>query len=110
GEVRRTVLDSFARQDVPFERVVDALQPDRDPSRNPLFDVMVLLQNTASEVPDLAGLDVSPVPLPVVTSTCDLTVEFQESDSVLLGAVEYSTDLFDESTIARLTVHLVALL
>ncbi len=110
GEVRRTVLDSFARQDVPFERVVDALQPDRDPSRNPLFDVMVLLQNTASEVPDLAGLDVSQVQLPVVTSTCDITVEFQEAGPVLLGAIEYSTELFDEPTVARLTEHLVVLL
>ncbi|GAA4033864.1 non-ribosomal peptide synthetase [Allokutzneria multivorans] len=110
SEVRRTVLDSFARQDVPFERVVDALQPDRDPSRNPLFDVMVLLQNTASEVPDLAGLDVSQVQLPVVTSTCDITVEFQEAGPVLLGAIEYSTELFDEPTIARLTEHLIVLL
>ncbi|MCP3804373.1 non-ribosomal peptide synthase/polyketide synthase [Allokutzneria sp. A3M-2-11 16] len=110
GEVRRTVLDSFARQDVPFERVVDAVQPDRDPSRNPLFDVMVLLQNTASEVPDLAGLDVSQVQLPVVTSTCDITVEFQEAGPVLLGAIEYSTELFDEPTIARFTEHLVVLL
>ncbi|SDM61245.1 non-ribosomal peptide synthase/polyketide synthase [Allokutzneria albata] len=110
GEVRRTVLDSFARQDVPFERVVDALQLNRDPSRNPLFDVMVLLQNTASEVPDIAGLDVSPVQLPVVTSTCDITVEFQEAGAVLLGAIEYSTDLFDEPTIARFTEHLVVLL
>ncbi|MFB9907499.1 non-ribosomal peptide synthase/polyketide synthase [Allokutzneria oryzae] len=110
GDVRRTTLESFARQDVPFERVVDALRPDRDPSRNPLFDVMVILQNTASEVPALAGMEVSEVQLPVVTSTCDITVEFQESGDALLGAFEYSTELFDESTIARLAEHLVVLL
>ncbi|GLZ28595.1 hypothetical protein Lesp02_07850 [Lentzea sp. NBRC 105346] len=110
GDVRQTVLDAFAHQDVPFERVVDALRPERDTSRNPLFDVMVLLQNTASEVPDLAGLAVEEVQLPVVTSTCDLTIEFQEQDGLLRGAFEYNPDLFDASTIERMARHLVVLL
>jgi amino acid adenylation domain-containing protein/non-ribosomal peptide synthase protein (TIGR01720 family) len=110
SDVRRTVLDGFAHQDVPFERVVDALRPERDTSRNPLFDVMVLLQNTASEVPDLAGLRVEEVDLPLTTSTCDLTFEFQEYDDVLRGAVEYNTDLFDPGTIERMVDRLVVLL
>ncbi|WP_112264135.1 non-ribosomal peptide synthase/polyketide synthase [Lentzea terrae] len=110
AEVRQTVLDAFAHQDLPFERVVDAVGPERDPSRNPLFDVMVLLQNTADEVPEIAGLAVEEVRLPVVTSTCDLTLEFQERGDVLLGAVEYNPDLFDAATIERMTRHLVVLL
>ncbi|MFL6140895.1 MAG: non-ribosomal peptide synthase/polyketide synthase [Labedaea sp.] len=109
-EVRTTVLDAFARQDVPFERVVDAVRPERDTSRNPLFDVLVLLQNTPSEIPDLPGLRVDEVRSPIVTATHDLTIEFQEYGDQLLGAVEYNVDLFDAATIDRLTGHLVVLL
>jgi amino acid adenylation domain-containing protein/non-ribosomal peptide synthase protein (TIGR01720 family) len=110
GRVRGTVLAAFAHQDVPFERVVDALAPARDPSRNPLFDVMVLLQNTPDEVPDLPGLTVSEVEAPVVTSTHDLTFEFQQSGDELLAGIEYNPDLFDATTIARLAHHLTVLL
>ncbi|WP_436498500.1 non-ribosomal peptide synthase/polyketide synthase [Actinokineospora sp. HUAS TT18] len=110
GDVRATVLDAFANQDVPFERVVDAVAPERDPSRSPLFDVMVLLQNTPDEIPDLAGLTVTEVQVPVITSTCDLTIEFQESADGLRGAVEYNPDLFDATTIERMAGHLTALL
>ncbi|MEV4314210.1 non-ribosomal peptide synthase/polyketide synthase [Actinocrispum sp. NPDC049592] len=110
NSVRETVLTAFSHQEVPFERVVDAVQPQRDTSRNPLFDVMVLVQNTPSEVPSIAGLDVAEVQLPVVTAACDLTFEFQERGDVLAGAVEYNTDLFDAATIARLVEHLLVLL
>ncbi|MFL6120498.1 amino acid adenylation domain-containing protein, partial [Actinophytocola sp.] len=108
--VRGTVLAAFAHQDVPFERVVDALAPERDPSRNPLFDVMVLLQNTPDEVPDLPGLTTTEVSAPVVTSTHDLTIEFQQAGAELLGGIEYNPDLFDATTIARLAHHLRVLL
>nr|AAM47273.1 peptide synthetase ScpsB [Saccharothrix mutabilis subsp. capreolus] len=108
--VRRTVLDAFAHQDVPFERVVEAVRPERDPSRNALFDVMVLVQNTASEVPELPGLRVEELAVPTVSALCDLTFEFGESGGDLLAAVEYSTDLFDAATVERMCRHLVALL
>ncbi|HEU5111214.1 MAG TPA: amino acid adenylation domain-containing protein, partial [Micromonosporaceae bacterium] len=108
--VRRTVLDAFAHQDVPFERVVDALQPERDTSRNPLFDVIVLLQNTPDEIPELSGLVVDEVQLPIVTASHDLTFEFEESGGLLRGAVEYNTDLFDAATVERMTGHLLMLL
>ena len=108
--VRGTVLAAFAHQDVPFERVVDALAPERDPSRNPLFDVMVLLQNTPDEIPDLPGLTATEVTAPVVSSTHDLTIEFQQSGDELLGGIEYNPDLFDATTITRLTHHLRVLL
>ncbi|WP_414636210.1 amino acid adenylation domain-containing protein, partial [Actinophytocola sp.] len=109
-QVRTTVLDAFAHQDIPFERVVDALQPERDTSRNPLFDVIVLLQNTPSEIPDLAGIEVDAVQLPVVTASHDLTIEFEQSGDVLRGAMEYNTDLYDAGTIEGLTGHLLVLL
>ncbi|MDQ3403410.1 MAG: amino acid adenylation domain-containing protein, partial [Actinomycetota bacterium] len=107
---RSTVLAGFAHQDVPFERVVDAIAPRRDTSRSPLFDVMVLLQNTPDEVPDLPGLRVDPVDLPALTSGRDLTWEFQESGGDLLGAIEYNPDLFDADTVAAMTRHLGVLL
>ncbi|MEV1119913.1 non-ribosomal peptide synthase/polyketide synthase [Actinosynnema sp. NPDC049800] len=110
ADVRATVRDGFAHQDVPFERVVDAVRPDRDPSRNALFDVMVLMQNFGADAPELPGLRVEDLQLPLVTSTCDLTVEFGEVDGELRGAVEYSTDLFDAETVDRMTRHLLVLL
>nr|QEO73952.1 condensation domain-containing protein [uncultured bacterium] len=110
ADVRTTVRDGFAHQDVPFERVVEAVRPERDPSRNALFDVMVLLQNTGTEVPELPGLRVEEVRLPLLTALCDVTFEFGESDGVLRGAVEYSTDLFDPDTVDRMARHLVTLL
>src|SRR5262249_28821085 len=78
--------------------------------RNPLFDVLVLLQNTPSEIPDLPGLRVDEVRSPITTATHDLTIEFQMDGDELLGAVEYNTDLFDAATIDRMTGHLVVLL
>ncbi|ALG07358.1 non-ribosomal peptide synthetase [Kibdelosporangium phytohabitans] len=110
ASVRQTVLAAFANQEVPFERVVDAVQPVRDTSRNPLFDVMVLLQNTPAAPPQLHGLTVDEVAVPVVSAACDLTFEFEERNDVLLGAIEYNTDLFDASTIERMAGHLVTLL
>ncbi|WP_447002782.1 non-ribosomal peptide synthase/polyketide synthase [Saccharothrix isguenensis] len=110
ADVRTTVRGGFAHQDVPFERVVEAVRPDRDPSRNALFDVMVLMENFDTGMPELNGLHVEQVRLPLLTSTCDVTFEFGEADGELRGAVEYSTDLFDADTIDRMARHLLALL
>jgi amino acid adenylation domain-containing protein/non-ribosomal peptide synthase protein (TIGR01720 family) len=108
--VRATVLDAFAHQDVPFERLVDELQPTRDISRTPLFDVMVVLQNTPGQAWELPGLDVGDVELPVVTASFDLSVHFQELDCGLYGLITYNTDLFDAATIQRMVAHLQLLL
>ncbi|MGH3886377.1 MAG: amino acid adenylation domain-containing protein, partial [Pseudonocardiaceae bacterium] len=104
--VRSTVLDAFAHQDVPFERLVDELQPARDISRTPLFDVMVVLQNTPEQAWELPGLDVDDVELPVVTASFDISVHFQELDDGLYGLMTYNTDLFDTATIQRMARHL----
>ncbi|MDQ3900733.1 MAG: amino acid adenylation domain-containing protein, partial [Actinomycetota bacterium] len=108
--VRASVLDAFAHQDVPFERLVDELQPGRDASRTPLFDVMVALQNTPREGWELPGLEVEHAELPTVTANFDLSIEFQELDGDLHGAVTYNTDLFDRDTIRRMAEHLQMLL
>ncbi|MDN3054833.1 non-ribosomal peptide synthase/polyketide synthase [Streptomyces sp. SRF1] len=110
GRVRETVLDAFAHQDVPFERIVDALQPERDTSRTPLFQVMVALHNLGGEVPDLPGLTVEAVRVPARTAGFDLGLDFVEHLGALTGFVEYNTDLFDAATVERMAGQLRLLL
>ncbi|GGW45908.1 non-ribosomal peptide synthetase [Streptomyces lucensis JCM 4490] len=109
-EVRTTVLDAFAHQEVPFERVVDAVQPERDTSRTPLFQVMVALHNLGNEAPRMPGLAVEPVTPPVRTATFDLAFDFVETDGGLTGHLEYSTGLFDAGTAEWLAARLRILL
>ncbi|MCA1681806.1 MAG: condensation domain-containing protein, partial [Actinobacteria bacterium] len=108
--VKGTVLDAFAHQDVPFERLVDALQPVRDTSRTPLFDAMIVLQNTPDQASELPGLQAEHLELPVVTAHFDLTIDFQEFDGAVYGAMTYNTDLFNSDTIERMVGHLQRLL
>ncbi len=110
GTVRRTVLDAFAHQEVPFERIVDELSPDRDPSRTPLFEVLVTLQNAGNGLPALAGLTASELALPMTTAGFDLSVEFEERPDGLRGLLNYNTDLFDAATMGRFAEHLTVLL
>ncbi|PZG85992.1 non-ribosomal peptide synthetase, partial [Streptomyces sp. NTH33] len=109
-QVRSTVLEAFAHQDVPFERLVDALQPERDTSRTPLFQVMVALHNLGAEAPALPDLDVEPVLPPVRHATFDLAFDFVEGDGGVTGHLEYDTGLFDEDTVRRLAARLRLLL
>jgi non-ribosomal peptide synthetase component F len=109
-EVRETVLDAFVHQQLPFERLVDELASVRDTSRTPLFQAMVILQNTPGHAPALTGLDVSGVQIPTASAQFDLTVQFHETGDVLVGALTYNTDLFDAVTIERMTGHLLVLL
>ncbi|MGY3199992.1 amino acid adenylation domain-containing protein/non-ribosomal peptide synthase protein (TIGR01720 family) [Streptomyces sp. TE5632] len=109
-QVRGTVLEAFAHQDVPFERLVDTLQPERDTSRTPLFQVMVALHNLGAEAPALLDLDVEPVMPPVRHATFDLAFDFVEGDGGVTGHLEYNTGLFDEDTVRRLAARLRLLL
>ncbi|MFD9857885.1 non-ribosomal peptide synthase/polyketide synthase [Streptomyces alboflavus] len=109
-EARTTVLDAFAHQEVPFERLVDALEPERDTSRTPLFQVMVALHNLGGEAPRLPGLDVEAVTPPVRNATFDLAFDFVEHGGGLTGHLEYNTGLFDAGTAERLAAHLTSLL
>jgi amino acid adenylation domain-containing protein/non-ribosomal peptide synthase protein (TIGR01720 family) len=108
--VRRTVLDAFAHQDVPFERVVDEVRPVRDTSRSPLFQAMVVLQNVGDRLPELPGLTAAELMPPVVTTGFDISVDFAERAGRIAGMVQYNTDLFDGATIERMTDHLLVLL
>ena len=108
--VKATTLGAYAHQDMPFERLVEALQPERDPSYTPLFQVMFVLQNKAGGTISLPGVEVSAVELPKEASTFDLTLGVAETETGLTGSIEYTTDLFEKSTVARLAEHLLRLL
>ncbi|MGH3670078.1 MAG: amino acid adenylation domain-containing protein, partial [Pseudonocardiaceae bacterium] len=113
GTVKETVLDAFAHQDVPFERLVDELEPTRDTSRTPLFQALVILQNTPNHAPEegsLPGLQVDALELPVTSTNFDITLEFHDSDHGLRATVTYNTDVFMVSTIQRLAGTLQVLL
>ena len=111
GRVRDMALGAYANPDVPFERLVEVLHPERDLSRNPLFQVMFILQN-ASMMPtlDLPGLILRPLQVETGTSKFDLTLSLGETEQGLVGTLEYNTDLFDAATIVRLWGHFQTLL
>jgi amino acid adenylation domain-containing protein len=110
GEVRETVLDAFAHDEVPFDRLVAELKPEHDPARNPLVQAMVVLQNEVAPPREIDGLRIIEHDLPRPSAQFDLVVEFLPHGDSLKVALEYNTDLFDASTIKRMTAHLLALL
>ncbi|WP_337824960.1 non-ribosomal peptide synthase/polyketide synthase [Amycolatopsis sp. A1MSW2902] len=109
-EFRETVLAAFAHGDVPFDRVVEEVQPERDPSRTPLVQAVVVLQRPLVEDRTVAGLQVSEYALPRPSARFDLVVEFWPQPDGLRVTVEYATALFDAATIERLTQSLEVLL
>ncbi|WP_039946139.1 condensation domain-containing protein, partial [Streptomyces sp. NRRL S-118] len=109
-QVRGTVLDAFAHEDVPFERLVEAVQPERDTSRTPLVQAMVVLQNAPGMHPSLGEVRVTDYPLERDSALFDLTIEFEEYEGGLRALVEYSAELFDAPTVARFGEHLNTLL
>ncbi|XXF74927.1 amino acid adenylation domain-containing protein [Myxococcaceae bacterium GXIMD 01537] len=110
ARVRRTALDAYADQDVPFEKLVEALAPERSLSRQPLVQVMFALQNAPFSPPALDGLNVELLDLDSVTAKFDLTLSMQESADGLAGLLEYSAELFDRERIERMAEHLMVLL
>ncbi|HEX9669920.1 MAG TPA: amino acid adenylation domain-containing protein, partial [Thermoanaerobaculia bacterium] len=108
-----TTLEAYAHQDLPFEKVVEHLQPRRELSHAPLFQILVLLQNAPIALPQLPGLTVEPFALAGKTAKFDLTLAFVEGRDAaggLLAAAEFATDLFDGATVQRLLGHLSTLL
>ncbi|MEV4342456.1 amino acid adenylation domain-containing protein, partial [Streptomyces sp. NPDC049590] len=109
--MRTTVLDAFAHDGVPFDRVVEELAPPRDPSRTPLVQALVV-QQSALPVPPLAGaLRLAEHPLPRPAARFDLVLEFTpDPDGGSVLTAEFNTDLFDAATVARMSAHLHRLL
>lgn len=108
--VRDVCLDAYTHQDLPFERLVEELQPERDRSRNPLFQVMFALQNEPMSKAEMPGLEIEELEVHSGISRLDLSLNMTELQHGLVGEVEYSTDLFSAETIAGLVERYSALL
>jgi amino acid adenylation domain-containing protein len=112
GRVREVALGAFEHQDLPLEILVETLQPERDPSRTPLFQAMFVLQN--NRMPDVARQDLTLTPLApsegTGTAKFDLSLGMEETPDGLAGSFEYNSDLFDAATIERMIGHFRVLL
>ncbi|MEV7024640.1 amino acid adenylation domain-containing protein, partial [Kitasatospora sp. NPDC093558] len=110
GRVRTGALAAYAHQDVPFEHLVEALNPVRSLTHHPLFQTMLALQNAPLGAFDLPGLRVATDVVHTGTAKCDLTFILAERPEGLSGVLEYSTDLFDEDTAAGIVDRWLRLL
>ncbi|HSF40240.1 MAG TPA: amino acid adenylation domain-containing protein, partial [Thermoanaerobaculia bacterium] len=111
ARVRESVLGAWAHQDVPFERLVEELAPERDLSRSPLFQVLLTFENASPLPLSLGpGIDLAAEAVGTGTAKFDLSVGFQEIPGGLAGVAEYATDLFDAVTVQRMLGHLGTLL
>ncbi|MFF8391788.1 condensation domain-containing protein, partial [Cellulosimicrobium funkei] len=110
AQIKDTTLTAYEHQDLPFERLVEELAPERDLSRTPLFQVMFILQNAWEETWEFAGLETELSPPEENAATFDLVMSLQESGDGLRAQLMYSTDLFEASTMERLAGHFETLL
>jgi non-ribosomal peptide synthetase component F len=108
--VREVMLGAYAHQDLPFEMLVEVLQPERDMSRSPLFQVMFILQNAPVRAQRLPGLALEMLDVHSGSSTFDLTLSMAEEADGMDAAIEFNTDLFDASTIESMLEHFQVLL
>lgn len=108
--VIKVTLDAYAHQDVPFEQLVEKLQPERSLSYSPLFQVVFALQNTPLDKLEIPGLTLTPVEVERVVSKNDLILLVEERNSELVALWDYNTDLFDVQTITRMAGHFQTLL
>jgi len=110
SRVRETTLHAFAHQETPFEQLVEALHPERDLTRHPLFQAMFILQNTPNAPVQLPGLTVTPREVHTATALFDLTLSVHEDPQALRMQLEARADLFEAETIRRMLGHLSTLL
>ncbi|HET7463045.1 MAG TPA: amino acid adenylation domain-containing protein, partial [Longimicrobium sp.] len=106
GRVREGTLGAYAHQEVPFEKLVAELQPERSLSHAPLFQVMFTLQNAGGGGGGLPGLEVSDAGADLASARFDLTLELAATPQGLRGGLNYSTDLFERATVERMLGHL----
>jgi len=110
NRVRESALGAYSHQDLPFEKLVEALQPERDLARNPVFQVLFALRNTPVQPLQLSDLVWTPLKLNIPKARFDLALDLRETASGIAGACEYNADLFDAATITGLLSHYRTLL
>ncbi|MBZ4423371.1 condensation domain-containing protein, partial [Myxococcus sp. RHSTA-1-4] len=110
ARVRETTLGAYAHQDVPFEKLVEAVQPVRDLSRPPLFQVVLGMLNAEAPQANVSDLSVLPVDVDHRMAKFDMTLNFSETPEGFAGTLEYDTDLFERTTADRMLGHLRTLL
>ncbi|MFI9387411.1 non-ribosomal peptide synthase/polyketide synthase [Kutzneria sp. NPDC052558] len=110
NRVRETDLAAFAHQEVPFDQLVEAINPARSLARHPLFQVLLVQQDGAAATFDLPGVTATPVAAGNESAKFDLAVAFTEHQDSITGKIEYATDLFDESAVRAIAARLVRLL
>lgn len=108
--VRKTALGAYSNQDMPFENLVEELNPQRDLSVNPLFQVMFQLQNAPMPPAHISGLTIEPIQIDTGFAQVDLSLTMWEEDHTLRGQFEFNTDLYDHDTIKRMITHFTTLL
>ena len=108
--VREVALGAYEHQDLPFDKLVEELQPERQINRNPLFQVVFAVHTGLAPELNLHQLEVRQLPATSQTSKYDFSLEFVNTEHELTGFLEYSTELFDQKTIERLLVHYQTLL
>ncbi|PWG10661.1 hypothetical protein DF268_26080 [Streptomyces sp. V2] len=109
-QARDTALDAFEHAEVPFDRLVGELAPERDPSRTPLFQILVNFRSGRRRAPQLPGLEVTELPIPYEGAKYDLCVSFEQAEGGLWCGVNWDTDLYDASTVDRIASWLERLL
>jgi amino acid adenylation domain-containing protein len=110
ARVRRTALEAFEHQDLPFERLVEELKPRRDLSRHPLFQAVLAFQNVRLGAMEVPGLALEPLSQESATTKFDLTFTLFDVAGGLAGQLEYASDLFERTTVERLLGHFRSLL
>ena len=110
GRVRESALGAFEHQDIPFERLVEELNPRRDTSRNPLFQVSFAWENVPDDIVNLPGLKVEKLPVAMGTAKFDLTLTVRDLPEESSAVLEYDEDLFDAGTVERMLGHFQTIL
>ncbi|HEY0727697.1 MAG TPA: amino acid adenylation domain-containing protein, partial [Pyrinomonadaceae bacterium] len=110
ARVREVALGAYAHQDLPFEMLVERFQPARDAGHTPFFNVLFVFQNLPHSTPEFPGLKIEQLDVSTGTAKFDLMLSLEDSDGKLSGVLEYSTDLFEETTITRMLGHFETML
>lgn len=108
--VREMTLGAYAHQDVHFEQLVKALQPERDPAHTPLVQATFTFQNVPLETPEMPGLVLRPVDVGIPAVEHDLSLIMESRANILSGVLVYNSDLFEAATIERMLTHLRSIL